>query len=660
MAKVIEAVQKPTLILAPNKTLAAQLYGEMKSFFPDNAVEYFVSYYDYYQPEAYVPRTDTYIEKDAQINEQIDRMRHAATQSLLERNDVVIVASVSCIYGIGSVETYAKMVVKLEVGGSIDRDALAKALVNLQYRRNDTAFQRGTFRLRGEVVDIYPSHYEDRAWRVSLFGDEIEAIHEFDPLTGDKTAELPEITIYANSHYVTPRPTLTQAIHDIKIELKAQIEELTRQGKLLEIERLTQRTTFDIEMMETTGSCKGIENYSRYLTGRRPGDPPPTLFEYLPENALLIVDESHVTVPQLGGMYKGDFNRKTVLAEFGFRLPSCIDNRPLKFEEWERFRPMSVFVSATPGPWEMERTLGVFAEQVIRPTGLIDPVTEVRPVEHQVDDLLAECRTMMAQGNRVLVTTLTKRMAEDLTDYLTEHGVKVRYLHSDIDTLERIEIIRDLRLGVFDVLVGINLLREGLDIPECALVAILDADKEGFLRSQTSLIQTIGRAARNVDGKVILYADTMTRSLRAAIEETERRRNKQRSWNEAHGITPMSIKRQIGTVLESVFEQDYVTVAPIKDSGVQDFVGKDLKASIAEMEKRMRAAAADLEFEEAARLRDEIKRLEALDLGLPAPPVASATTFRAKRDRTPEPMGPGGGGYDPAKRKGGPKRRRGP
>ncbi len=662
MAKVIEAVQRPTLILAPNKTLAAQLYGEMKSFFPDNAVEYFVSYYDYYQPEAYVPRTDTYIEKDAQINEQIDRMRHAATQSLLERNDVVLVASVSCIYGIGSVETYAKMVVKLEVGGSIDRDVLAKALVNLQYRRNDTAFQRGTFRLRGEVVDIFPSHYEDRAWRVSLFGDEIESIHEFDPLTGDKTAELPEITVYANSHYVTPRPTLTQAIHDIKIELKARVEELQAQGKLLEIERLTQRTTFDIEMMETTGACKGIENYSRYLTGRRPGDPPPTLFEYLPENALLIVDESHVTVPQLGGMYRGDFNRKTVLSEFGFRLPSCIDNRPLKFEEWERFRPMSVFVSATPGPWEMERTLGVFAEQVIRPTGLIDPVTEVRPVEHQVDDLLAECRTMASQGHRVLVTTLTKRMAEDLTDYLTENGVKVRYLHSDIDTLERIEIIRDLRLGVFDVLIGINLLREGLDIPECALVAILDADKEGFLRSQTSLIQTIGRAARNVDGKVILYADTMTRSLRAAIEETERRRNKQRSWNEAHGITPVSIRRQIGQVLESVFEQDYVTVAPVKDSGIQDFVGKDLKSAIAEMEKRMRAAAADLEFEEAARLRDEIKRLEALDLGLPAPPVASATTFRSKRNAAPEPMGPGGGGYDPSKRRGGSggKRRRGP
>ena len=660
MAKVIEAVQKPTLILAPNKTLAAQLYGEMKSFFPDNAVEYFVSYYDYYQPEAYVPRTDTYIEKDAQINEQIDRMRHAATQALLERNDVVVVASVSCIYGIGSVETYARMVVKLETGGRIDRDALAKGLVDLQYRRNDAAFQRGTFRLRGEIVDIFPSHYEDRAWRITLFGDEVEAIHEFDPLTGEKVAALSEITVYANSHYVTPRPTLTQAIRDIKVELKARLEELTAEGKLLEVERLSQRTTFDIEMMETTGSCKGIENYSRYLTGRNPGDPPPTLFEYLPENALLIVDESHVTVPQLGGMYRGDFNRKSILAEFGFRLPSCVDNRPLKFEEWETYRPLSIFVSATPGPWEMERTAGVFAEQVIRPTGLIDPVTEVRPVEHQVDDLLAECRSVAAQGMRVLVTTLTKRMAEDLTDYLTEHGVKVRYLHSDIDTLERIEIIRDLRLGVFDVLVGINLLREGLDIPECALVAILDADKEGFLRSQTSLVQTIGRAARNIDGRVILYADTMTNSLRHAIEETERRRNKQRAWNEAHGITPVSIKRQIGRVLESVFEQDYVTVAPIKDAGIAEFVGKDLKAAIADLEKRMRGAAADLEFEEAARLRDEIRRLEALDLGLEPPPAPSAS-LRPKRDRTPEPMGPGGGGYDPSKRRGrGGMRRRGP
>jgi excinuclease ABC subunit B len=659
MAKVIEAVQKSALILAPNKTLAAQLYGEMKSFFPDNAVEYFVSYYDYYQPEAYVPRTDTYIEKDAQINEQIDRMRHSATQALLERGDVVIVASVSCIYGIGSVETYARMVVKLETGGRIDRDKLAKALVELQYRRNDQAFQRGTFRLRGEIVDIFPSHYEDRAWRISLFGDEIEAIHEFDPLTGEKTVALDAVTVYANSHYVTPRPTLTQAIVDIRKELRERLDELVAEGKLLEAERLQQRTTFDIEMMETTGSCKGIENYSRYLTGRRPGDPPPTLFEYLPENALLIVDESHVTVPQLGGMFRGDFNRKSILAEFGFRLPSCVDNRPLKFEEWETYRPQTMFVSATPGPWELERTGGVFVEQVIRPTGLIDPMTDMRPVERQVDDLLAECRAVAARGGRVLVTTLTKRMAEDLTEYLTEHGVKVRYLHSDIDTLERVEIVRDLRLGVFDVLVGINLLREGLDIPECMLVAILDADKEGFLRSTTSLVQTIGRAARNIDGRVILYADTMTDSLRRAIEETERRRTKQRAWNEQHGITAQSVRKQIGNVLASVFEQDYVTVAPIADAGPAEFIGKDLKAAIAELEKRMRAAAADLEFEEAARLRDEIRRLEALELGLEPPPVASAT-LRPRRDRSPEPLGPGGGGYDPSKRRSGGRRRRGP
>ena len=656
MAKVIEAVQKPTLILAPNKTLAAQLYGEMKSFFPDNAVEYFVSYYDYYQPEAYVPRTDTYIEKDSQINEQIDRMRHAATQSLLERNDVIIVASVSCIYGIGSVETYSKMVVKLEVGGKIDRDKIARALVELQYRRNDVAFARGSFRLRGEVVDIYPAHYEDRAWRVGLFGDEIEAISEFDPLTGEVTAKLDSITVYANSHYVTPRPTLAQAVQDIKVELRHRLDEFTAQGKLLEAERLQQRCTFDIEMMETTGSCKSIENYSRYLSGRKQGQPPPTLFEYLPENALLIVDESHVTVPQIGGMERGDHARKSILAEFGFRLPSCIDNRPLKFEEWESFRPLTIHVSATPGPWEMERTQGVFAEQVIRPTGLIDPVCEVRPVEKQVDDLLAECRIVIGQGSRVLITVLTKRMAEDLTDYLTEQGVKVRYLHSDVDTLERIEIIRDLRLGVFDALVGINLLREGLDIPECALVAILDADKEGFLRSKTSLVQTIGRAARNVDGRVILYADRMTDSLRFAMEETERRRGRQHQWNLDHGITPQSVKNKIGRVLESVFEQDYVTVAPIKDSKTTDFVGKDLKAAIVELEKRMRAAAADLEFEEAGRLRDEIRRLEALELGLEPPPVASAS-LRPKKDRTPEPLGPGGGGYDPAKRRGFNKRR---
>ncbi len=608
MAKVIEATNRPALILAPNKTLAAQLYGEMKSFFPDNAVEYFVSYYDYYTPEAYVPRSDTYIEKEASINEQIDRMRHSATRSLLERDDVLIVASVSCIYGLGSVEAYSKMTLTLQKNYDYNREQIIKSLVALQYKRNDQNFYRGTFRARGEYLEIFPSHLEDRAWRLSLFGDKLEKIEEFDPLTGDQVRELSLIKIYANSHYITPKPTVEQAIINIKKELEVTLKKHKAENKLLEAQRLEERTKFDLEMIEATGSCAGIENYSRFLSGRKPGEPPPTLFEYFPDNTLVFVDECHVTVPQLNGMFKGDRSRKSTLAEYGFRLPSCMDNRPLKFEEWDMMRTQTVFVSATPGPWELEQTKGKFIDQVIRPTGLIDPNVEIRPAKNQVDDLMHECKQVVEKNFRVLVTTLTKKMAEDLTEYLHENGIKVRYLHSDIDTLERIEIMRDLRMGVFDVLVGINLLREGLDIPECALVGILDADKEGFLRSETSLIQTIGRAARNVEGKVILYADKETKSIKKAIKETDRRRQIQLNYNKKNNIDAKTVKKEISDILESVYEKDYVKVSEGSN------IGGNLKKHLKALNKKMKDSASNLEFEEAAKIRDEIRKLESTEL----------------------------------------------
>ena len=617
MAQIINELKRPALILAHNKTLAAQLYAEMKSFFPENAVEYFVSYYDYYQPEAYIPKTDTYIEKDSAINEQIDRLRHSATRHILERRDVIIVSSVSCIYGLGDAESYSSMAFTLRKGDSVDLAELGRKLVELQYKRNDIAFERGTFRVNGDVVDIFPSHYEDLAWRLSFFGDEIESISEFDPLTGQKKIALNDITVFPASHYVTPRPALSQAIKTIKAELKDRLAYYEANNQLLEAQRLVSRTRYDLEMMEATGSCKGIENYSRHLTGRRPGEAPPTLFEYLPKDALLFVDESHVTIPQIGAMFRGDRSRKTTLSEYGFRLPSCMDNRPLKFEEWDAMRPRTIFVSATPGPWEMEQTKGVFTEQIIRPTGLLDPECIIRPIARQVEDLMAECQEVAARRGRVLVTTLTKKMAEDLTEYLNENSVKARYMHSDIDTLERIQIIRDLRLGTFDVLVGINLLREGLDIPEVELVAILDADKEGFLRSTTSLIQTIGRAARNVNGRVILYADKMTGSLTAAVGETKRRRAKQMAFNAEHHITPKGIQKEIPDLLKEFGE--FETDKTPAERSVE--IIENVADVIARLRKQMLQEADALNFEEAGRLRDKIKELEQLELASDTAPL---------------------------------------
>jgi excinuclease ABC subunit B len=607
MAHTIARVNRPAIIMAHNKTLAAQLYTEMKSFFPDNAVEYFVSYYDYYQPEAYIPNRDIYIEKDSQINEQIDLLRHSATRALLERKDVIVIASVSCIYGLGAPEWYLKMIFKIAVGQAVPRNDLMLQLVNLQYKRNDIDFKRGTFRARGDTLDIFPSHYNDRAWRVVFFGNDIESIQEFDPLTGERIKKLDEITIFANSHYITPRPTLEQSIKLIKDEMKKRVEWFTKHNKLIEAQRIEQRTQFDLEMMMETGSCKGIENYSRYLSGRGTGQPPPTLFEYMPKDSILFVDESHVTVSQVGGMYNGDRARKNNLVEYGFRLPSALDNRPLRFEEWDQMRPQTIFVSATPSAKELEYTNGVYIEQIIRPTGLIDPECIVRPASTQVDDLLNEAKLTVEKGYRVLVTTLTKKMAEDLTEYLKEINLKAVYLHSDIVTLERTEIIRNLRKGTHDILVGVNLLREGLDIPECGLVAILDADKEGFLRSRTSLIQTIGRAARNVDGKVVLYADVMTKSIVESLAETERRRTIQTAYNEKHGITPMSIKKSISDVLHSVYEQDHVT---IEDEAYESI--ESVQKKIEKIKKEMLKAASDLDFEKAAMLRDQIKHLEAV------------------------------------------------